>query len=452
MTPAFHHALKINEETCIGCTHCIQACPTEALRVKGGKARLIRERCVDCGECMRVCPVSAILIEEDDFNHIFNYQYRVALVPSVVIGQFARNIATRKIYSGMLEEGFTHVYEAEHGSGILIQLINKYLEERPDIRPLISSFCPAIVRLIQVRFPSLVDHIMPFKAPLDLAAISFRQKLTDEGIPDDAVGIFYVTPCAAKIAAVKSPVGEKKSPIDGVINMNTLFNRVFTTLNREGKGYCMVPEKEQLMPEEMEWTLTGGEARHAAGRCLSIDGIFNAIDFLERLESDTVGNFDFIEMRACDESCAGGILSTTNPFLVSERLHKRAEQYHIDMEKGRIFNNKTISRYKDYVMENATIGAIEPRSIMKLDEDMVKAMKKMEKIRKINSFLPGIDCGACGSPTCRSLAEDVVQHRAHTSDCVFVAIKVKGGETMDQVVDFTEEIWGKDRFKNFLPD
>ncbi len=449
---AFHHALKINEQTCIGCTHCIKACPTEALRVKGGKARLIRERCVDCGECMRVCPVSAISVEEDDFNRIFDYKYRVALVPSVVIGQFARNIATRKIYSGMLEEGFTHVYEAEHGSGILIQMINQYLAEKPEIRPVISSFCPAIVRLIQVRFPALVDHILPFKAPLDLAAISFRRKLADEGISDDEAGIFYVTPCAAKIAAVKSPVGEKKSPINGVINMNTLYNRVFTTINREEKASCMVPEKEQLMPEEMVWTLTGGEARHANGRCLSIDGIFNAIEFLEKLENDTVGAFDFIEMRACDESCAGGILSTTNRFLVSERLHKRAEKYYIDKANGRIFNNKTISLYKDYVMEHAGIGTIEPRSIMMLDEDMVKAMKKMEKIRKISRFLPGIDCGACGSPTCRSLAEDVVQQRAHTSDCVFVAIKVKGGETMEQVVDFTEEIWGKDRFRNFLPE
>jgi Na+-translocating ferredoxin:NAD+ oxidoreductase RNF subunit RnfB len=449
---AFHHALIIQEEKCIGCTHCIKACPTEALRVKAGKARLIAERCVDCGECMRVCPVNAISIEEDDFSRILDFPYRIALVPSVCIGQFARNIATRKIYSGILEEGFTHVYEAEHGSGILIGLINKYMSENPDIRPVISSFCPAIVRLIQVRFPSLVNNILPFKAPLDLAAISFRQKLAEQGIPVEQAGIFYVTPCAAKIAAVKSPVGQEDSPINGVINMNTLYNRVYTMLNREERGQCMVPEKEQLLPEEMIWTLTGGEARHASGRCLSIDGIHNAIEFLEKLENDTIGTFDFIEMRACDESCAGGILSATNRFLVSERLHNRAQQYLIDKEKGRIMDNKTISRYKDHVIANASIGTIEPRSIMKLDEDMVQAMKKMEKIRRINSYLPGIDCGACGSPTCRSLAEDVVQRRAHTSDCVFVAIKVKGGESMNQVVDFTEEIWGRKRFKNMLPE
>jgi len=202
----------------------------------------------------------------------------------------------------------------------------------------------------------------------------------------------------------------------------------------------------------MEWTLTGGEARHIHGRCLSIDGISNAIEFLERLENGTLGNFDFLEMRACDKSCAGGILSSTNRFLVSERLHKRAEQYYIDKGNGKIFNNKTITLYKDYVIANASLHDIEPRSIMKLDEDMVLAMKKMQKIQKIKGYLPGIDCAACGAPGCRALAEDVVQGRARTSDCVFVAIKVKGGETMSQVAEYTEEIWGRNRFKNMLPE
>jgi hypothetical protein len=396
--------------------------------------------------------VNAIFIEEDDFSKIFEYNHRVALVPSVFIGQYPRNIATRKIYSGMLEEGFTDVYEVEHGSGLLIKIINQYLEKRTDIRPVISSFCPAIVRLIQVRFPSLVNNILPYKAPLDLAAIFFRRKLQDQGIEAKDVGVFYITPCAAKIAAVKSPVGEQTSPINGVINLNTLYNRVYSVIKKEEKGYCIVPEKEQLLPEEMVWTLTGGEAKHINGRSLAIDGISNAIEFLEKLENDTLGSFDFLEMRACDEGCAGGILSGTNRFLVSERLHSRANQYYIDKQEGRIHDNKTISRYTEYVIDHAGIGVVEPRSILKLDEDMVLAMKKMKKISKIKAYLPGIDCGACGSPSCRTLAEDVVQQRAHTSDCVFVAIKVKGGEGMNQVVDFTEEIWGRDRFRKMLPE
>jgi NAD-dependent dihydropyrimidine dehydrogenase PreA subunit len=131
--PAFHHALKILDKVCFGCTHCIKACPTEALRVRYGKARLIPNRCIDCGLCMQVCPVNAIIIEQDDFNDIFKYKASVALVPSVMIGQFPRHYSSRKIYSGILEQGFTHVYEVEHGSSILIEQINKYVADNTDI-------------------------------------------------------------------------------------------------------------------------------------------------------------------------------------------------------------------------------------------------------------------------------------------------------------------------------
>ena len=195
---AFHHALKINENLCIGCTHCIMACPTQALRVKEGKARLIHERCVDCGECMQACPVNAITIEEDDFERIFHYPYRVALVPSVVIGQFARNIATRKIYSGILEEGFTHVYEAEHGAGILIGLINDYLIEKPGIRPVISSL-PGDCKTDSGQISFAGNNILPFKAPLDLAAISFRRKLAEQGIPEERPAFFMSHPVPQKL-------------------------------------------------------------------------------------------------------------------------------------------------------------------------------------------------------------------------------------------------------------
>ena len=148
---SFHHALKILDEVCIGCVHCTQVCPTEALRVRNGIAVLTEDRCIDCGECMNACPVNAIIIEQDDLNDIFKYKARVALVSSVFIGQFPRHYQTRKIYSGLLEQGFTHVHESEHGAGILIEEINNYIGQREEIKPIISSFCPAIVRLIQVQ-------------------------------------------------------------------------------------------------------------------------------------------------------------------------------------------------------------------------------------------------------------------------------------------------------------
>ncbi len=441
---SFHHALKVLEDVCIGCTHCTQACPTEALRVRDGKAVLFENRCIDCGECMQACPVNAIIIEQDDLNDIFKYKARVALVSSVFIGQFPRHYQTRKIYSGLLEQGFTHVHESEHGGIILIDEINNYLEKHKDIRPVISSFCPAIVRLIQVRFPSLVENIMLLRAPLDLAAISFRQELINNGYKDEEIGIFYVTPCAAKIAAVKSPVGEVKSPINGVVNMDLLFNKVYRTLKREQRSTCIVPEKEQLRSEEMAWSLTGGEADNINGRCLAIDGVNNTIEFLEGIENGRIINFDFLELRSCDQSCAGGILTTANRFLTAERLQERIEKYNQDKLAGKLFDNKTINKHANFLHDKISINEVQERSMIKLDDDMKIALKKMNRIKKINSYLPGIDCAACGSPSCKALAEDVVQGRAHISNCVFIqaSLNAEDGKEIR-----AEKIWGKDRFR-----
>ena len=60
----FHHALTIREDLCTGCSLCMRVCPTEALRIRNGKACLIEDRCIDCGECFRKCPVHAIIIEQ----------------------------------------------------------------------------------------------------------------------------------------------------------------------------------------------------------------------------------------------------------------------------------------------------------------------------------------------------------------------------------------------------
>jgi NAD-dependent dihydropyrimidine dehydrogenase PreA subunit len=286
----FHHALKILPEVCIGCTHCIQVCPTEALRVKDGKAQLFDNRCVDCGECMRVCPVNAIIVEQDDFEDILKYKYRVALVPSVLIGQFARDIPTRSIYSAILEQGFTHVYEAEHSTELLIDTFNSIFEDHPDEWPIISSFCPAVVRPDPGTLPFFGGKHFTHKTSLEIAALSYRRKLIDEGANPRILRFSMLLPCAAKIAAIKSPVGEEESPITGVINMDYLYGKTYKILKDTRRNTCMVPDKEQLKDVEMTWTLTRGESHNIKRRSIAIDGIHNVIEFLEKLENGDVKN------------------------------------------------------------------------------------------------------------------------------------------------------------------
>ncbi|MEI7662198.1 MAG: [Fe-Fe] hydrogenase large subunit C-terminal domain-containing protein [Bacteroidota bacterium] len=451
----FHHALKFREDICIGCSHCMNICPTEAIRVTHGKAQLHANRCVDCGECYRVCPVGAIIVEQDDFDNIYRFDTRIALIPSVFTGQFPDSVDSCDILSAVRSLGFTHVYEVEEGVEFLNNRFNEYLGEHKSVKPLISPFCPAIVRLIQVRFPTLVGNIILLKAPVDITALHVRKTLVSQGIDPLQMGIFYVTPCAAKIVAVKSPVGEEKSVIDGVINMNYLYNKVFKIL-RLKKEKSENTGCRPLSGKSVCWSLTHGEADHMnLGRSIAIDEINNVMEFLEKVENEEIEGVDFLELRACDESCAGGILCTANRFMTVDRLRKRASKcdktLNCEHKAGQADNDHGI----DLLPEQIMISSVQPRSIMKLDDNVAEAMIKMKKIYEMNRVLPQVDCGICGSPTCKSLSEDVVQNQASIKQCIFVQKILEQNEKLDmpESVRIMQSIWSENKLdKNSLKD
>ncbi|NTW43227.1 MAG: 4Fe-4S binding protein [Anaerolineaceae bacterium] len=295
-TSFFHHALNIREDICNGCSLCIRVCPTEALRIRNGKAHLIEDRCVDCGECFRKCPVHAIIIEQDDFSRIYDYKHRVALVPAVLHGQFKHEISMAGISAVLRSMGFTWVYEVEHGAEAVRAGIADLMTLRTLPRPLISTFCPAIVRLIQVKYPSLIRNFATVKSPVDMAAFYCRKVLRDNGSHNADIGVFYVTPCAAKIAAVKSPVGEENSPITGVINMDFIFNMINRTLRNKHEIDTGEEHPFTTDPSSLLWSLTNGEADNVEGSTMAIDGMNNVMEFLEKLENDEISGIDYLEI------------------------------------------------------------------------------------------------------------------------------------------------------------
>jgi Na+-translocating ferredoxin:NAD+ oxidoreductase RNF subunit RnfB len=433
----FHHALKVVPELCIGCTHCMKACPTEAIRVKNGLAEIFEERCVDCGECYKACPASAIIVDQDDFEEIFSYRARVALLPSVLIGQFPSHFATNDIFGSLKKLGFTHIFEIDSVVDIVQEGYDNFIENYKGEKPVISTFCPAILRLIQVRFPSLVGNLLRVKPPSDIAAVQYKQQLIEDGFEINEIGLFYVTPCAAKISSIKNPVGESLSVVNGVINMEYLYNKMLRILmNNELEP--ATHDTGSLKSKGILWSLTRGESKNQKGRCLAVDGISNVTHFLERLEDSEDSNIDFLELRACDESCAGGVLISGNRFLTVERLNGRAKK-NDDTQ-----SSKWVGQYNESLHG---LDSIHERSMLVMDLDRVKAIEKMNKLDELLKVLPGIDCSACGSPTCRSLAEDIVQGRAELSWCVFLQELYirKGKITLEDVDQINARIWGENR-------
>lgn len=435
-----YHAIKVDPDKCFGCTHCLKICPAEAIRIREGLAVIDDERCVDCGNCLRACPVDAFYVEHDDLSRIMDYKFRVVLFPSVFIGQFPGKYSESQIYEALLRIGFTHIFEVEQPAAWLMEAIRESAKEVTE-GPLISSFCPAIVRLIQSRYPSLSGNVSRRKAPHDLAALFAVEQLKKQGALTDEIGLFYVTPCSAKMAAVKQPVAEEESIVTGIISMKDLYNRVMTTGftnevsdNSEYRRY--------LSREGILWSLPRGESSWYGKRSMAIDGIHNVVKFLERLENNEVPQLDFLELKSCNQGCAGGILLTGNRYLTVERLQRRAAAY----PAGSAVNPKI--HEKETVMKGIISSGIEPNPVYVLDENRMMALVKMNKINTILCQLPQIDCGSCGAPNCHALAEDIVQGKGKITDCMFVRDKyLMSNKIKQNKTDLTlERIWGKDRF------
>lgn len=438
LTP--YHAIKVDSDKCIGCTHCMKTCPTEAIRIKNGLAVINALRCVDCGNCLRSCPVDAFYVEHDNLHQIEAYKYRVALFPAVMIGQFNEKYSEDQIYRAVLKLGFTHIFEVEQPISLLVNEIKEQVREAGS-KPLISSFCPAIVRLIRSKYPSLVDNIIPLKVPHDLAAAFAIETLRKKGIKREEIGLFYVSPCSAKMAAVKRPLGEKESVVDGLINMKDFYNRIMQVISKDQvEGTSAL--RKHLRRDGILWSLPRGEARHFKQKSMAVDGINNVVKILERMENEEVPDLDFLELKSCHQGCAGGILLTGNRFLTVERLQKRSKRYPFIGEDD-------LSCVNCKAIEPTLKGEpILPNYVFALDTDRMKALEKLQKMDRILCQLPGIDCGACGAPNCHALAEDMVQGKAKMTDCVFLQNRYLNENKIDvkRATRNLENTWGQNRF------
>jgi len=56
--------LRLEAETCIGCSLCVEVCPHRVFVVEERKCRIAdRDACMECGACARNCPVGALWVK-----------------------------------------------------------------------------------------------------------------------------------------------------------------------------------------------------------------------------------------------------------------------------------------------------------------------------------------------------------------------------------------------------
>ena len=424
----FFHSVTLEKDQCVGCTNCIKRCPTEAIRVRDGKAQIISERCIDCGECIRVCHHHAKKTRFDHLDKLQDFEYTIALPAPSLYGQFNNLDDIDFVLTGLKALGFDHVFEVSRAAELVSEATRRLMAQGSLPRPLISSACPAVVRLIRVRFPDLCPHVLPLRSPMETAAgMAKAEAAARTGLPKEKIGCFFITPCPAKVTDIQCPIGVEKSMVDGALAISEIFPILSSKMDK-------LETVEPLAKSGIigvSWASSGGESAALLNdKYLAADGIENVIRVLEELEDERIRELDFIELNACSGGCVGGVLCVENAYVAKARLQRLRKYLPVSQNHLRA----------DIPQGMNWQEPLEFAPVLTLSDDLSEAMEMMMEIDNICEKFPGLDCGACGAPSCRSLAEDVVKGQAKESDCVFVL-----REEIRQMADIFKNISGEDR-------
>jgi iron only hydrogenase large subunit-like protein len=416
----------------------MKACPVQAIRMRSGKAHLLEDKCIDCGECVKVCKTGAVVPLTDTFNDFSRFKYTVAIPSLALYSQFERNVMPKKILEALKRIGFDDVFDSTKTCITIFRAIEKYIKNYTGRKPLISSFCPTCIKLIQIRYPELLGNIIPVVSPMELAAKEVKQEICSKlGYRKNEVGIIYITPCPSKMTLIAHKLGKFYSDFDGSIPISDIYNSLYAYINQSAKTSGNSIDYYDISGFGLHLAKVGGlTSLLESENSISVSGINNVLFILEDIERGKLNDIDLVEMNACLEGCLGGSLVVENLYMAWNKMNYLIKQYgekKIPVRKKNAYNESDLFYKSIY----------EPLPPKPIDSDLKTAISKITERKEIHSKLPDIDCGACGAPSCMSFAEDVVLGDAKLNDCVFMFnndLKNKLKEKMMQILELQRRV------------
>lgn len=406
---SYEHSVLLDESKCTGCTTCIRHCPTEAIRIKNGRAVIQSDRCIDCGECIRHCENTAKRAVSDKLEDMDGFKWKIALPAPTLYGQFDNLDDVDYVLNGLLKIGFDEVYEVSKAAEMVSAYTRVYLQTEGVKKPAISSACPVIMRLIALRFPSLEEHVIHMLPPMEIAAKLARQRAMENHpeLSESDIGVCFITPCPAKVSYVKNGFAGYKSQVDKVVSISDIYFMLIGAMKKNDK----IETLSETGKIGISWARSGGEATAIfAEDYLAADGIENVIHVLDQIENGNIPPLEFIELNACPGGCVGGVLTMQNPFIAKARL--------LSLRRYMPVTQNSIPLGTNYIPDYYLFDEMpEYDSITRLGGSIAESMRMMADIQSFKATLPGIDCGSCGAPTCRAFAEDVIKKTACPEDC-----------------------------------
>ena len=410
-----------NPEKCILCRRCETVCnEIQTVGVYSAVHRgfdtvmgtafdddMIDTACVFCGQCVTVCPTGA-LTEVDNTAEVWDAlsnpelfviaqtapAVRVALSES--FSMEAGTNVTGKMVSALRRLGFYKVLDTNFAADLTIVEEASELLHRLKSNgrfPMLTSCCPAWVKLMENEFPDLLDVPSTCKSPHEMFGAIAKTYLAEKlGIDPEKIRVVSIMPCLAKKYEAKREelMGENKLPdVDYVLSTRELAKMIkesglsftnlpyedFSELMGESTGAGMIfgasggvmeaalrtanvwlgGSSDRLEFSELhgtegirksDITLGGRKLRAAVA-----SGLGNARKLLEEIRAGT-NDFDLLEIMACPGGCVSGggqPYHRNNPEIIEARTKgvfcgDKAKKIRLSHE-----NPEVIKLYKEFL-------------------------------------------------------------------------------------------------------
>jgi Na+-translocating ferredoxin:NAD+ oxidoreductase RNF subunit RnfB len=423
--------VRFNQDLCTGYGSCLRVCPTKAIRLKNKKAVRIVEQCIGCGACICACPEGAISAATEGPEVLAKDHVAIALVSPVLYAQFP-GVMPKDVLLGLRQMGFAHTIDMSYFLEIFQcaaeEFISRNRESRKAPWPLISPICPVVVRLIAFRFPNLLPNVLPVLRPVALMAREVKSRLIPEYIEKGKdVVLYYINPCPTKKDPVCLPSGQQPVPEEIALGINDIYPQLAKHVEQIQAAddipfYQTRFEYETCATGNASmWAMSGGEiADMDIDRSLAVSGMQETISYLEKIEMGLFQDIEYIEFRSCREGCLGGVLTVIDKYLAKVAVQKMIKRFGL----GRRLHRQNILRMYDKGEFQSEKNPTKLASLFGAHREAL-TIDAMQKIDKIMELITGIDCTACGSPDCRTFAEDVVRGNAALKECLFVDTRTK---------------------------
>ncbi|HOE67550.1 MAG TPA: (Fe-S)-binding protein [Candidatus Hydrogenedentes bacterium] len=363
------NAVHILNEKCRQCLMCLHACPTQAMRMRDAQPRILDHLCIDCTSCIAVCEAGALVLNCPP-PLASPEVATVLVVPASFFEQFGAGPGPSEIVAALHGMGFASVRSSAEWECALRNAVDEYAQRGAVARPVLSPVCPAIVNLIQLKFPSLIAHVAPFLTPIEAAREELR-----------ATSAAFVPACPSQQTALRA-IGTASQR--EIVDPHTLRSLVAPRVAGTKRALADAPQG-------------------ASAPAFEVSGVRHVLKVLDAIENGEMDDCDVIELFACDQGCFGSPIWKEAPFVARRRFERTG---------GGVGAN-------DAALALPREKTLQPRPGLRLDRDMARAIEKLAQIDELARTLPGRNCCVCGAPTCAALAEDVVAGRATVDACAY---------------------------------